>query len=91
MHTSTKPYVRLDAVLHAESADEANDARFRKTDRQFQYLIYKDNNEWSDFGLVDSKNRYSSIFIATKPTCCASKITAIFTYRSIPCYISIWA
>ncbi len=55
IHTSTKPYVRLDAVLHAESADEANDARFRKTDRQFQYLIYKDNNEWSDFGLVDSK------------------------------------
>lgn len=73
IHSSVKPYVRLDAVLQAESADEANNAKFAKTDRQFQYLIYKDNNEWSDFGLVESKKpvlkhfyRYKTDFLRIK-------------------------
>lgn len=55
VHTSVKPYTRLDAVLHNESADEAMLARFAKTDRQYQYYTYRESSEWSDFGLIESK------------------------------------
>jgi hypothetical protein len=66
LHTSVKPFVRLDAVLQAESADEANNARFGKTDRQYQYLVYKNNNEWSDFGLIESRKPFLKHFYRYK-------------------------
>lgn len=56
VHTSVKPYTRLDAVLHNEAADEAQYANFVKTDRQYQYYTYKESSEWSDFGLIESKH-----------------------------------
>lgn len=58
IHTSVKPYVRFNAVLLAESADDMRNTRFGKIDRYNQYYIYKDNNEWTDWGLTPSRKPF---------------------------------
>ncbi len=71
--TTLKPYTRFHAVLLTESMDDMQEARFRKQDRFNQYYIYKDNNEWTDWGLVPSKKpflkklyQYPSDFLRVK-------------------------
>ncbi len=61
IHTSTKPYVRLNAVLYAETANDMN-ARFKPLDRHNQYFVYKDNSEWTPWGLMESKKPFLKHF-----------------------------
>lgn len=56
--TALKPYTRFNAVLLAESMDEMQNVRFKKQDRFSQYHLYKDNNEWTDWGLVPTKKPF---------------------------------
>lgn len=60
--TSAKPYIRFNAVLLAESTDNMDGVRFSPTDRYNQYYIYKDNNEWSYWGLIPSKKPFLKHF-----------------------------
>ena len=60
--TSAKPYIRFNAVLLAESTDNMDGVRFSPADRYNQYYIYKDNNEWSYWGLVPSKKPFLKHF-----------------------------
>ncbi|PSJ73534.1 hypothetical protein C7N43_28610 [Sphingobacteriales bacterium UPWRP_1] len=62
IHTSVKPYVRFNAVLLAESTDNMEGVHFSPTDRYNQYYIYKDNNEWSYWGLIPSKKPFLKHF-----------------------------
>lgn len=57
LHTAVKPFTAIDAVLHAESANEDGEAQFAKTDRKFQYHLYRDHNEWSEEGLVERQGQ----------------------------------
>ncbi len=54
VHSSAKPYNSFHTVLYAETADDM-EVRFRVTDRQNQYYIYRNNNEWTEWGLIESK------------------------------------
>lgn len=67
IHSSVKPYNRFHAVLTAEAADDVYDAGFRTLDRQSQYYIYTDNNEWTPWGLVKSKKPFLKQFYQYKP------------------------
>ncbi|MFK7907027.1 MAG: hypothetical protein AB8B69_17970, partial [Chitinophagales bacterium] len=67
IHTSLKPFSRLDAVLYAESADEMNDAGFGRLDRLNQYYLYKNSSEWKeDRGLINSKKPFLKHFYQYK-------------------------
>lgn len=65
--SNQKPYTRFYSVLQAESADDANEARFKQQDRVNQYYIYKENNEWNEFGLVESKKPILKHFYKYQP------------------------
>lgn len=54
LFTTTKPYTRSQTVWSTELADDLP-IQFRRLDRYAQSYIYKDSNEWSDFGLIKSK------------------------------------
>lgn len=58
LFTSVKPYTRFAAVLLTENMDDMQNVQFRQMDRHNQYYIYKDNNEWTDWGLVKSKKPF---------------------------------
>ena len=62
VHTSVKPYLRVDVVSVAESPDEMVGIDFRSQDRFNQFYVYKDNNEWTDWGLVKSKKPFLKYF-----------------------------
>ncbi len=67
VHSSLKPYDRLGAVLRAESADDHNEARFKTLDRVNQYYLYKNNNEWTGWGLIESKKPFLKYFYKYQP------------------------
>lgn len=67
IYSSVKPYTRFYSVLLAENADLYTNAQFRAKDRVNQYYIYKDNNEWNDFGLVESKKTLLKHFYKYTP------------------------
>lgn len=67
IHTSLKPYSRLDAVVFAEAADTMLDAGFGRLDRLNQYYLYKNSNEWKeDRGLIESKKPFLKHFYKYK-------------------------
>lgn len=54
--SSVKPYLRFDAVLYAEDADQLEGVSFRAADRLNHSYIFKDNTEWAaERGLRNSK------------------------------------
>jgi len=73
LHTSTKPYNRLNAVIHTESVDDMEGVYFKGIDRYNHHYVYKDNSEWSMFGAIKSKKtlgkqlyKYQSDFLFLK-------------------------
>jgi len=73
LHTSAKPYNRFFVALHAEDMNEVQGAYFRQKDRFNQYYLYKDNSEWTTWGLIKSKRpifkklyEYKADFLFTK-------------------------
>lgn len=89
IHTSTKPYTRFSSVLYAEAADEMENANFTSLDRQHQYYVYKDNSEWTDWGLIESKRpvwkhfyKYQSDFFYIKDySDFLIKINPVFSFQ----------
>ena len=65
--STQKPYTRLQAVLAAETMNDHLNARYRAADRQNQFYIFKDNNEWADWGLVESKKPWFKRFYKYQP------------------------
>ncbi|MBK8444373.1 MAG: hypothetical protein IPL35_13595 [Sphingobacteriales bacterium] len=55
LHTAMKPYLRQAVVQYAEARQFSEDLSFAAADRRDHSYLYKDSNEWSESGAVDSK------------------------------------
>lgn len=55
LHTAMKPYLRQAMVQYAEARQFSEDLSFAAADRRDHSYLYKDSNEWSESGAVDSK------------------------------------
>ena len=66
LHTSVRPFLRESAVRFAEQADDMTEAGFSRLDRNNQYFVYKNNNEFTDWGLINSKKPFLKHFYKYK-------------------------
>ena len=82
--SSVKPFTRFHSVLMAESGNEMDRAGFRILDRQNQSYIYTENNEWTKWGLIESKKPFLKHFYKYKPDFYYLKLKGEFMLKVNP-------